>query len=88
MFLITTIHIIGYSNLSPNNAYNAFFVDLLEVLQYFSISGFTLISGYFLCNKESTERKTVSFVLQLSFISILILFSSLLFSSLLYRNFR
>lgn len=83
MFLITTIHIIGYGNLMPSNSVNAFLVDLIEVLQYFSISGFTLISGFFLVNKTSTKDKIISFIPLIFFYSVTIFLISLTFN----RNF-
>lgn len=92
MFLITTIHIIGYSQLSPTNTVNAFLVDFIEVLQYFSISGFTLIAGYFLVEKKSTNAKVINFIFLVSFFSILIYLISLLIKpqfsfSLLFYSF-
>ena len=92
MFLITTIHIIGYSGISPTNTFNAFLVDFLEVLQYFSISGFTLITGYFLVDKKSTKAKVFNFIFLVSFFSIIIYLISLLFKpqfslSLIIRSF-
>ena len=80
MFLITTIHIIGYSRISPANTLNAFLIDFLEVLQYFSISGFTLITGYFLVEKRTTKTKIVNFVFLVSFFSIIIYLASILFN--------
>lgn len=80
MFLITTIHIIGYGSLVASNPVNAFLVDLIEVLQYFSISGFTLISGFFLVNKTSTKDKIISFIPLVFFYSVTIFLISLTFS--------
>jgi len=81
MFLITTIHIIGYSHLtnaiSPGH-FNVYAISILQTLQHFSISGFTLISAYFLVTCESTEKKIVKFWVQLVFFSVIILFLSLL----------
>ena len=80
MFLITTIHIIGYSKISPTDTFNAFIVDVLEVLQFFSISGFTLITGYFLVEKRTTKTKVVNFIFLVSFFSIIICLASILFN--------
>lgn len=80
MFLITTIHIIGYSEISPTNSFNAFLIDFIEVLQHFSISGFTLISGYFLIGKVSTKSKVIEFIFLVVFFSITIFLFTLLFN--------
>ena len=73
MFLITTIHIIGYSGLSSTTPANTFLLKLICILQRFSISGFTMITAYFLVNAESTAEKVVSFVFRLLFFSVAIL---------------
>lgn len=73
MFLITTIHMIGYSGLTSTTPVNTFLLKLICTLQRFSISGFTLITAYFLVTAESTARKTISFVLRLLFFSVAIL---------------
>lgn len=84
MFLITTIHIVGYSDLInhiTSNAFNFYFIIFIKVLQVFSISGFTMISSYFLIEKTSTSKKIVSFIFQLIFYSIIIFLLSLVFIS-------
>lgn len=84
MFLITTIHIIGYSNLEklvPLNHINFYVINIINVLQIFSISGFTLVSAYFLVNQTNTIKKAINFMLQLGFYSITILFLSFIFTS-------
>lgn len=84
MFLITTIHIINYSDLIdhiPQTHINFYVINLLKTLQVFSISGFTMISAYFLIGRTSTKKKTISFILQLAFFSIIIFLLSLVFIS-------
>ena len=75
MFLITTIHIIGYSDLaqtlSPQHI-NFYLTNLLSVLQRFSVAGFVLISAYFLTNTSGTAKKIISFWVQLVFFSVTI----------------
>ena len=80
MFLITTIHIFGYSNLIaeiPWTHLNFYIVDFIKVLQLFSINGFIMISAYFLVDKTTTAKKLVSFEIQLLFYSIMIFIISL-----------
>ena len=84
MFLITTIHIIGYSDLItfiPWNHLNFYIVEFINVLQFFSISGFTLISAYFLVETTTTTKKIISFEIQLLFYSVLIFLISLFVST-------
>ena len=50
------------------------------MLQHFSISGFTLITGYFLVEKRTTKTKIVNFVFLVSFFSIIIYLASILFN--------
>ena len=86
MFLITTIHIFGYSNITeavPYTHLNFYFINFIKVLQTFSISGFVLISAYFLVSDKisvkTSVKKIVSFELLTLFYSILILLLSLIF---------
>ena len=88
MFLITTIHILGYSNITeavPYTNFNFYLIYLIKVLQSFSISGFVLISAYFLVSKkssvQSSVKKVVSFELQTIFYSVLIMVLSILLIS-------
>ncbi len=84
MFLITTIHIIGYSDLSTTvnyTHYNFYVVNLIKTFQTFAVSGFVLISAYFLISSNTTTKKIVSFWLQVIFYSCVILLVSLTFSS-------
>lgn len=84
MFLITTIHIVGYTDLTgaiPAHHFNGYLVGILSVLQRLAINGFTLISAYFLATTQTTLKKTVSFWLQLVFMSVCILLLSMLFVS-------
>ncbi len=84
MFLITTIHIISYSGLItfiPQTHLNFYIVNIIQTFQSFSISGFTMISAYFLIDRVSTTKKLINFILQLWFFSILIFFISLIFIS-------
>jgi surface polysaccharide O-acyltransferase-like enzyme len=75
MFLITTVHAIGYCDLieelSPNH-YNFYLINVLSTLQRFSITGFVLISAYFLVDTKETVRKIVSFWMQLLFYSVVV----------------
>lgn len=82
MFLITTIHIVNYSNLMDHihgTHLNFWLINCVKVLQIFSISGFTLISAYYLVDKPSNSKKIISFVLQVAFYSIQIFLLSLVF---------
>lgn len=84
MFLITTIHIIGYSDLSTSINYthfNFYLINFIKAFQTFAISGFVLISAYFLISANTTIKKIISFWLQVVFYSIIILLISLAFSS-------
>lgn len=95
MFLITTIHILGYSNLIdyiPWTHINFYIVEIIKVLQFFSINGFIMISSYFLIERDSTARKIISFEMQLLFYSIAVFFVSLFittdgFSVNLFKSF-
>lgn len=75
MFLITFLHAISYSRLTafltPGH-YNFYLIHGLGVLQRFSITGFTLISAYYLVNSSSTLKKFLSFWIQLVFFSVAI----------------
>lgn len=75
MFLITTVHAIGYCDLieelSPNH-YNFYLINVLSTLQRFSITGFVLVSAYFLVDTKETVRKIVSFWMQLLFYSVVV----------------
>lgn len=80
MFLITTIHIINYSGLLtaiPDNHLNFWLVTGIQVLQVFSISGFTLISSYYLVDKPFKLRRLLRFALMVVFFSIVIYLLSL-----------
>jgi surface polysaccharide O-acyltransferase-like enzyme len=62
MFLITTIHIFGYSNIMDSVSYtdfNFYFINFIKTLQSFSINGFVLISAYFLVNNKVSINSTV-----------------------------
>ena len=82
MFLITTIHITGYSGLgqsiSPQHI-NFYLVNLLSTLQRFSVAGFVLISAYFLADASGTTKKIITFWLQLIFFSVAIWLLAALF---------
>ena len=73
MFLITSVHAFGYCNLtsavSPDH-FNFYLVNALSVLQRFSITGFVLISSYFLVETQETLHKIITFWLQLLFFSL------------------
>lgn len=85
VFLITTIHAIEYGDLLANvnqPSLNFILINLLKSLQLFSISGFMMISAYFLIENGFSIKKIVVFELQLIFYSLVILlFSSIFFSS-------
>ena len=75
MFLITTVHIDGYSKLLrviDLGHYNFYLLNVLSVFQRFSITGFVLISAYFLVDSADTRKKIISFWLQLIFFSLTI----------------
>ena len=87
-FLITTIHLFGYSNflsIEGISSANYIAVGLISSANIIGTSGFVFITGYFLCEKgtQINVKRIVSFVLQLNFISILIFFVALA----LNRNF-
>ena len=76
-FLITTIHLFGYSNfLSIEDISLANFtaVGLISSANIIGTSGFVFITGYYLCEKgtQINIKRIISFVLQLNFISIAI----------------
>ncbi|MBQ9117946.1 MAG: hypothetical protein IJY11_01950 [Clostridia bacterium] len=87
MFLITTIHIdyVDMISFTPYTHFNFYLVSLIKTLQTFSISGFVLISAYFLIEKKtsakSSIKRIVSFEIQMVFYSIVIMLLSLLFIS-------
>lgn len=84
MFLITTIHIVGYSDLEgaiSDNHFNFYLILVLQVIQKIAINGFVLISAYFLVSVKTVTKKIISFWLQLLFISISILLLSIIFDS-------
>ena len=75
MFLITFLHAVGYTNAQGEldyNHYNFYLVTVLSVLQRISITGFTLISAYFLIDSTSTMKKILSFWIQLVVYSLII----------------
>lgn len=87
MFLITTIHIINYSGLMealPDRHLNFWLVNGIQVLQVFSISGFTLISSYYLVDKPFRLNRILRFAMMVIFFSIVIYMLSLV---LVGRNF-
>ena len=75
MFLITTVHYFCYSSLaadiSPTHV-NYIFAVILRVLGTACVYGFVLISAYFLIDATTTLKKTVSFIMQVEFFSIII----------------
>lgn len=76
MFLITTVHILCYSDIgivAQPGHYNFYISNGLYVLQRFCITGFVLISAYFLVNAMDVEKKAVSFLLRVSFSAVVIL---------------
>jgi surface polysaccharide O-acyltransferase-like enzyme len=82
MFLITTTHITGYPKiiaLLSSNHYNFYVTNLLFVLQRLSITGFVLISAYFLVNATDTVKKVISFWVQVLFYSVAILVFAAIF---------
>lgn len=84
MFLITTIHIVGYSNLTdviPHNHFNSYVILVLQVFQKIAINGFILISAYFLVSAKTATKKIISFWLQLLVASVCILLISVIFVS-------
>jgi len=84
MFLITTIHIVGYANLDvaiPQNHLNYYLVLILQVTQRIAINGFILISAYFLVSTKTTTKKIISFWLHLSLTSVCILLIYIIFIS-------
>ena len=75
MFLITTIHIINYSGLIsavPRGHLNFWLLNGIQVLQVFSISGFTLISAYYLVDKPFKLNRIIKFALTVIFFSVVI----------------
>lgn len=75
MFLITTIHIINYSGLIsvvPSGHLNFWLLNGIQVLQVFSISGFTLISAYYLVDKPFKLNRIIKFMLTVIFFSVVI----------------
>lgn len=81
MFLITTIHIINYSDLVnaiPEGHLNFWLVNGIQVLQVFSISGFTLISSYYLVDRPFKLRRVLRFWLTVLFFSGVIYLLSLI----------
>lgn len=81
MFLITTIHMVNYSDLMtviPGGHLNFWLVNGIQVLQVFSISGFTLISAYYLVDKPFRLRRILRFALTVIFFSVVIYLLSLI----------
>lgn len=77
MFLITTIHIFGYSRLLqdgliPSTHFNFYAVSLISAPQILAVNGFVMISAYFLVNKGNSLARIVRFELQLLVYSLLI----------------
>lgn len=75
MFLITTTHITGYCNLIGAVVawkFNFYILHILYAFQRFSITGFVLISAYFLVETTDTAKKIIKFWLQTVFFSIAI----------------
>jgi hypothetical protein len=75
MFLITTIHIFGYSGVLahiPHTNVNFYLVSVIDALQHFAINGFVMLSAYFLVNKKETLSRIVRFEIQLIFYSVVI----------------
>lgn len=76
-FLITTIHLFGYSNflaIEDISFTNYIVVGLISSANIIGTSGFVFITGYFLCENgiRINVKRIVSFVLQLNFISVVI----------------
>lgn len=81
MFLITTIHMINYAGLVaevPGGHLNYWLLNGIQVLQVFSISGFTLISAYYLVDKPFKLNRIIKFALSVIFYSIVIYLVSLI----------
>lgn len=77
MFLITSIHVFGYSRLLqdgliPSTHFNFYAVSLISALQILAVNGFVMISAYFLVNKGNALARIVRFELQLVVYSLLI----------------
>lgn len=84
-FLITTIHMFEYSGflyIGEISPANAGFVSLIMAINRIGTSGFVFISGYYLSTKGTmhTIKKIVSFLLEINFFSVSILFVSLIFA--------
>lgn len=80
MFLITTIHIINYSELMgklSDHHVNFWLANGIQVLQVFSISGFTLISSYYLVDRPFKMGRMIRFALSVVFFSVVIWLLSL-----------
>lgn len=75
MFLITTIHMINYAGLVvevPGGHINYWLLNGIQVLQVFSISGFTMISAYYLVDKPFKINRILKFALSVIFYSIVL----------------
>lgn len=76
-FLITTIHLFGYSNflsIEDISLANFTVVGMISSVNIIGTSGFVFITGYYLCENgtQINIKRIISFVLQLNFISIAI----------------
>lgn len=76
-FLITTIHLFGYSNflsIEDISLANFTVVGLISSANIIGTSGFVFITGYYLCENgtQINIKRIISFLLQLDFISIAI----------------
>lgn len=78
-FLITTIHLFGYSDflsIEDINRTNFIVAGVISSANIVGTSGFIFITGYFLCESGTKVniKRIVSFILQLNFISVSIFF--------------
>lgn len=76
MYLITCIHIFGYSNmveLLHHTNPNYYLLNFVETLEAFAINGFVLISAYFLVKSSWSINKVIGFYINFLFYSIILL---------------
>lgn len=82
MFLIVTHHyaIHGFANLNLDFSFNKIIIDILVLGGKIGVSGFVLISGYFMINSKFTLKKFLKILGQVLFYSLifLILFMTVL----------